>query len=180
MSLYSHKEQFLYDENDIDLTVNNPSKWTYCDLLGNTQRAMLAEYIVASSLHRAESSTKLTNRPFELLATISNKPMRIGIRYASYLQSAEAEHPDHISFNMNAESGCDLYIFCLYKALTREANPLNLNLWDFFVATASDISNRNQKLTLSSLMKIASMSCTHNGLYKAINNICNSTRQVTQ
>ena len=66
---------------------------------------------------------------------------RIEVKSAAYLQSWDDNYHEHISFDIApkrawdpengyspcAKRNCDLYVFCLYKALSKDVSPLALH-----------------------------------------------------
>lgn len=49
MKQFNGKEQFTLHDAGISLSVNDFWRWAYSDLLNNTSRGVLSEFIVASS-----------------------------------------------------------------------------------------------------------------------------------
>lgn len=56
-----------------------------------------------------------------------------------------------------AKRNCDLYVFCLFTAKTRDISLLDLDYWDFYVLPTSVLNEKvpDQKgISLSSLLKL--------------------------
>lgn len=104
--------------------------------------------------------------PYDL---ISPSGRRIEVKSAAYLQSWENDYYSKIIFDIapkrawDPKTGyapeitrhSDLYVFCVYTALSRDESILNLDLWDFFVLPTSvlDQQRPNQKsIAYSSLL----------------------------
>lgn len=180
-------EHFSANGNELSLTMSDFWRWAYSDLSNNIHRSVLAEYIVASALNITTLSTEASRimwRPFDLL---SNDGYRIEVKSAAYVQSWDAKHPNHISFriaparmpdetgdyklNSPLQRNSDIYVFCVYKALTKDESPLNLDLWEFYVLPTKilDSEKPTQKtITLPSLMQLEPMWCDYYGLEDAI------------
>lgn len=119
--------------------------------------------------------------PFDLTSPTGR---RIEVKSAAYIQSwTDGDHISKISFDIspkrawNPETGysdtiqrnSDLYVFCVYTALSRTQSILDLSLWDFYVL-ATSVLNENvpeqKRITLSSLEKLSPIK-TH---YKELGN----------
>ena len=129
--------------------------WAYSDLLVNSQRGHLAEYIVAVALG-IENTTRLEWEPYDL----QYGDTKIEIKSCAYIQSWEQTKFSTISFDIaptrlfNLEQNCyeeerrrqsDLYIFCLLKHQSRETiNPMDICQWAFYVTPTALL---NEKFT---------------------------------
>lgn len=191
--MYMGSEKFSVNGHDMDISMLNFWQWAYSDLSNNISRSVLAEYIVATALGIDEISTERIRkmwRPYDLL---SKEGYRIEVKSAAYVQSWEAKHPDCITYRIAParlpdETGdyktdaplqrnSDLYVFCLYKALTLDESPLNLDLWDFYVLPTRILDEKKptqKTITLPSLMTLEPMLCDYYGLGNAIELIMNA------
>ncbi len=73
-----------------------------------------------------------------------------------------------------AKRNCDLYVFCVFTALTRDISVLNLDYWDFYVLPTSILNAKvpNQKhISLSSLLKLEPTKTDYEGLGAVIESI---------
>lgn len=151
------------------------------ETVNNFWKSVLAEFIVASSLDIINADCEALTapcRPFDLLY---NNKYGIAVKSAAYVQSHSAEHPDHITFSVDTdqtsnETGycCDIYIFCVYTAMSINENPLDMNLWDFYVLPAKTIDREmpNQKIiTLPSLLTLNPIKCTYLELKETVDKI---------
>ena len=185
--MYEGNETFSYNKNQLEMNMLSFWQWAYSDLSNNIRRSILAEYIVASALDITSDTRQVWNAPYDLL---SKEGYKLEVKSAAYVQSWDAKHPDHVSYRIAParqpdETGdykidsplvrsADVYIFCLYKALTREESPLNLDLWDFFVLPTSvlDEHKPTQKtITLPVLMQLGPAVCKYDKLGDTIKNI---------
>lgn len=191
--MYKGNENFCSNGNTLPITMNDFWRWAYSDLTNNINRSVLAEYIVASSLGITNIPTEQTRtmwRPYDLL---SKQGYKIEVKSAAYVQSWDAKHPDNISFRIAParlpdESGdykldaplqrnSDLYIFCIYKAMTKDESPLNLDLWEFYVLPTTILNEKKptqKTITLPALMKLEPMWCDYFGIGDAISTIMNA------
>ncbi len=180
-------EHFIVNGAETDLTVLDFWRWAYGDFINNIQRSVLAEYIVSTAVGcdsvPGESSRTMW-RPYDLL---SPDGCRIEVKCAAYVQSWDSKHPDHVSYSIAParvpdETGdykddapkqrnSDCYVFALYKAMSSEENPLDLDLWEFFVLKTAvlDAEKPNQKtITLPSLLSLVPVTCTYVNLRESI------------
>lgn len=186
-------EHFEVNGHAIDLTVNDFWKWAYSDFANNISRSVLAEYIVASALGTAGIATERTRvmwRPYDLL---SKEGYKVEVKSAAYVQSWDSKHPDCVSFRIAParlpdETGdykldaplqrnSDVYIFCIYKALTKDESPLNLDLWDFYVLPTRILDEKKptqKTITLPSLMQLEPMWCDYYGIGDAVTKMMNA------
>lgn len=159
--VYSGKEHFIIDGKEIEITMTDFWLWSHPDFLNRDRRAVLSKFIVASSLGMSEPCPQDTRKQCDIL---TQEGYRIQIESASYLQSESGEHPSHISFSIPPWN-VDAYIFCLYKATSATQNPLDLNLWDFFVLPAAEFSNtKPRSITLPRLMDFDVWQCDYYGI----------------
>ena len=112
---------------------------------------------------------------------------RIEVKSAAYLQSWTTDFPAQIQYDIvpklawdgksyatEAKRNCDLFVFCLYTALTRDKSILDLDYWEFYVLPTSVLNDKipNQKtISLSSLLKLEPIKTDYAGLGSAIESI---------
>lgn len=97
---------------------------------------------------------------------------RVEVKSAAYLQSWTADYYSQILFDIapkrawSPETGyspecirhSDLYVFCLYTALSRERSIMDLDLWDFYVLPTSVLNRERpgqKKIGLKSLLSLS-------------------------
>ena len=191
--MYKGYERFSANGHEIDISMNDFWQWAYSDLSNNITRSVLAEYIVASALGIADMETERTRvmwRPYDLL---TRDGYRVEVKSAANVQSWDCKHPDHISFRiaparMPDETGdyksdaplqrnSDLYVFCIYKAMTKDESPLNLDLWEFYVLPTKTLDEKKptqKTITLPSLLQLKPMWCDYYGIGEAIKQLMNA------
>ena len=149
-------------------------KWAYSDLFDNTQRGILAEYIVACALDL--QNTKRTN--WDKYDLITKTGITLEIKTSAYLQTWGQKKLSKLVFGIQPTYGwnketneydtiksrqADIYIFCIFKhkdPLT--ANPLNLNQWAFYILNTKILNQKvgNQKsITINSLKALGAKYC---------------------
>lgn len=167
-------EEFTLHGKSSGITVMDFWRWAFSDLIDNTQRGVMAEFLVYSSLkseypfHRTQMRENWL--PFDVTSPSGRK---IEVKSAAYIQAWTPENIfAQIRFDIGkklawdnatatsatvAKRNCDLYVFCLFTAKTKDVSLLNLDYWDFYVLPTSVLDEKvpDQKgITLSSLLKL--------------------------
>ena len=188
MAPLTASDKFTFHGSDLDLSVVDFWSWAYSDLLNNTGRGVLAEFIVFSALKfypPPASKMRIDWTPYDLTGPSGQ---RIEVKSAAYLQSWDDNYHEHISFDIapkrawNPENGyspyakrnCDLYVFCLYKALSKDVSPLDLDQWEFYVLPTSTLNENvpnQKKIGLRSLLALHPIVTDYAGLRDAIETI---------
>ena len=181
-------EEFTLHGSSAGISVKDFWSWAYSDLLNNTQRGVMAEFLVYSSLKSEYPPPRTQMRvnwlPFDVT---SPSGRRIEVKSAAYLQSWTTDFPAQIQYDIapklawdgksyatEAKRNCDLFVFCLYTALTRDKSILDLDYWEFYVLPTSVLNDKipNQKtISLSSLLKLEPIKTDYAGLGQAIESI---------
>ncbi len=166
-------EEFTLHGTSTGITVMDFWRWAYSDLIDNTQRGVMAEFLVYSSVN---SITPLDMQmrenwlPFDIT---SPSGRRIEVKSSAYIQAWTPENIyAQIRFDIGkklawnnatatsatvAKRNCDLYVFCLFTAKTKDVSLLDLDYWDFYVLPTSVLDEKapDQKgIALSSLLKL--------------------------
>lgn len=181
-------EEFILHGTSAGITVMDFWRWAFSDLIDNTQRGVMAEFLVYSSLY--EFTFKQMRRNWLPFDITSPSGRRIEVKSAAYIQ---AWTPENISaqirfdigkklawdnatatYAANAKRNCDLYVFCLFIAMTKDTSLLDLDYWDFYVLPTSVLNEKipNQKgISLSSLLKLEPIKTDYAGLGAVIESI---------
>ena len=142
------------------------------DLVNNTTRGVLAEYIVSQAVGASTVETREVWAAFDL---ITPEGIKIEVKSSSYLQSWSQSGLSSISFGISpsrawdAESNtfsneskrqADVYVFALLAHQDKSTiNPLNLDQWAFFVLATAKLDTHfelQKTITLSGLEAHAS------------------------
>lgn len=182
-------EEFTLHNTSVGITVLDFWRWAFSDLIDNTQRGVMAEFLVYSSLSSVTPDAKMRENwlPFDVT---SPSGRRIEVKSAAYIQ---AWTPENIfaqirfdigrklawdnataSYSSEAKRNCDLYVFCLFTAKTKDISLLNLDYWDFYVLPTSVLNEKmpEQKgISLSSLLKLEPVKTDYAGLGAVIESI---------
>lgn len=157
----SGHEKFFNQNSNTNIDVLKFWQWSNSDLLTNTTRGILAEFLVASSLGLIREPRIVWDN-YDL---IMKSKIKIEVKSAAKYQTWKQKWPSRISFtiskkyewNDEAEDfsdkpfrAADIYVFCVLH----ETEPLNLDNWDFYVLLTERINEKcsDQKtISLTSL-----------------------------
>ncbi len=190
MQTLTGNEEFTLHGTSAGISVKDFWSWAYSDLLDNTQRGVMAEFLVYSSIRSTpppDSQMRENWLPFDVT---SPSGRRIEVKSAAYIQ---AWTPENIfaqvrfdigkklawdnataSYASEAKRNCDLYVFCLFTAMTKDVSLLNLDYWDFYVLPTSVLNEKlpNQKsIAFSALQKLNPVKTDYAGLGAVIETI---------
>ena len=181
-------EKFTLNGKCTDITINDYWSWAYSDLLNNASRGVLAEFLIYSAIRSTppeNSQMRVDWAPYDLT---SPSGRRIEVKSAAYLQSWDQEYYSKIIFDIaphrawdaktgyapEAKRNSDLYVFCVYTALSRDKSILDLDLWDFYVLPTSVLNQKipDQKtIGLQSLKKLNPIKTSYSDLGRTIETI---------
>lgn len=175
-------EQFLNAGSDV-CTLRDFWAWAYSDLIGNTERGRLAEFIVAMALGITEGISVSWDK-YDLL---SKEGIRVEVKSSAYLQSWEQQCLSKISFGIQPTYGwdsvsnkfdaekkhqSDVYVFCVLKHKDQATlNPLDLSQWEFYVLSTATLDKAvpgQKTISLNKLSNIGAKKCEYDVLYKTI------------
>ena len=175
-------EQFLNAGSDV-CTLRDFWAWAYSDLIGNTERGRLAEFIVAMVLGITEGISVSWDK-YDLL---SKEGIRVEVKSSAYLQSWEQQCLSKISFGIQPTYGwdsvsnkfdaekkhqSDVYVFCVLKHKDQATlNPLDLSQWEFYVLSTATLDKAvpgQKTISLNKLLNIGAKKCGYDVLYENI------------
>ena len=185
MQTLTGNEHFTYDGMPVGILLNDFWAWNSSDLLNNTLRGALAEFIVASALGIDTTVSRQDWTAYDLLSPSGRK---IEVKCSAYLQSWNPERLSKIQFSIrparswDAENDfsvdlkrwSDLYVFCLYASKDRSETPLQLERWEFYVLPTEVLNQRcgsQKSITLNSLLSLHPAKVTYEDLQETIENI---------
>lgn len=125
---------------------NNFWTWAHSKFLANTQRGILAEYIVGSALGcLGDSRTEWDAYDLKLA-----NGKTIEVKSAAYLQNWGQTKDSVIRFGIaekknSNKRAADVYVFAVFDVKREDAaiaNPLNVAQWFFMVLATSDVDKR--------------------------------------
>ena len=168
--------------------------WMASDVLNNTLRGMVAEYIVSQAL---EACTPVRVE-WDTVDITTPEGIKIEVKSSAYLQSWHQNRPSAISFgiaktypwdwktNQYGETqirSADVYVFCVLAHLDGQTvNPLELMQWEFYILPTStlDSSLGDQKtVSLSRLKNLGAVALGYDQIRNAVLEAYNSGRKNT-
>ena len=158
---------FTYKDKPTSFSIQNFWVWMASDVLNNTLRGTVAEYIVS----QATGACAPVRVEWDTVDITTPEGIKIEVKSAAYLQSWHQDRPSAISFgiaktypwdwekNQYGETqvrSADVYVFCVLAHLNGQTvNPLELTQWEFYVLPARtlDTSLGDQKTVSLSRLK---------------------------
>ncbi|MDT3700847.1 MAG: hypothetical protein RO469_15670 [Thermincola sp.] len=189
MSKLTGNEQFMNDDISIGFLLSDFWSWNSSDLLNNTLRGALAEFIVTIAL---DVDTNATIREDWSAYDLLYNECKIEIKSSAYLQSWNDNMISKINFSIRptrawsptegyedeVKRQSDIYIFCLFACTDREkANPLLLNQWEFYALRTKVFDEKcpNQKsISLQSLLFLEPVKSNFGSLKESVDELIQS------
>ncbi len=175
-------EQFLNAGSHV-YTLRDFWAWAYSDLVDNTERGKLAEFIVAMALGITEGISGSWDK-YDLL---SKEGIRVEVKTSAYLQSWSQQNLSKIRFGIQPTYGwdsitneydieqkrqSDVYVFCVLKHIDQVTlNPLDLSQWEFYVLSTAALNKAvpgQKTISLNKLLNIGAKKCEYATLYETI------------
>ena len=157
--------------------------WAYSDIVGNTNRGALAEFIVA----RAIGSEPAVRNDWAAYDLEAPSGIKVEVKSSAYLQSwhqttvsapsfsirkAKEWFPETNEFGEERLRHSDVYVFCLlaYKGDKRLLDPLDLSQWEFYVVKTSEIDRIFGERSSISINRVKDLSLAYSvdGLMDAV------------
>lgn len=165
------------------VTVGDFWSWAMSDLLVNTNRGLLAEFLVA----RALGDPAELRDPWRPYDVETPEGVTVEVKSASYVQSWAQKDHTYISFRIaptrawdpatgewepEQRRQADVYVFALLKQREQETiDPADLLQWDFYVMSTrilNDTVGDAQSISLSRLEKLGAARVPADGLATAV------------
>lgn len=167
----SGSEPFSIGKKMLGVTMLDFWQWSGSNLMENTMRGVLAEFIVAQGIGASTEGIRESWASYDLHAKDGSK---IEVKSSSYIQSWAQKGLSKISFGIAPKRFWDedkgeytgefkrhanVYVFALLAPrIGEDINPLDLDQWQFFVVSTTELEHRlgDQKtVTLSRLRTFA-------------------------
>ena len=164
-------ERFTDAGNKLPFTIHDFWCWSTSDLLSNTTRGVLAEFLVATALGISSSGVREPWAAYDLDAD----GLKIEVKSSAYLQAWFQERPSSVVFEIpltrawspdtNAVAveparQADVYVFAVLKHTQKSTvNPLDVSQWEFHVIATTELNARiagRRSVTLKALRAISS------------------------
>ena len=155
---------FTHKDKPTSFSVLDFWVWMASDVLNNTLRGIVAEYIVSQAL---EACTPVRVE-WDTVDITTPEGIKIEVKSSAYLQSWPQKRPSAISFDIKKKKtltkqhgetqirSADVYVFCVLAHLDGQTvNPLELTQWEFYILPTRtlDSSLGNQKTVSLSRLK---------------------------
>jgi len=146
--------------------------WAYDNLLTNTTRGVLAEYIVAKALGIGDTKRIEWDKVDLRVGRTGVDGFGVAVKSAAYVQAWKQTRPSEIAFDIAPTTGWDaptdtyaasatrsaaVYVFCLLKGEDPEkVDPLDVAQWTFYVLPTSVLNRKvpvQRTIRLGPLMK---------------------------
>lgn len=163
------EEPFHGDGRPLNATLLTFWQWLASDLISNTTRGRLAEYLVACDLGTA-AGVRVEWDAYDLITTSG---LKVEVKSAAYLQSWHQTRPSAITFDIRPTLGwdattntysperkrqADVYVFAVLAHRDKVTlDPLNVNQWEFYILPTAVLNTyvpTQQRISLSSLRKL--------------------------
>jgi hypothetical protein len=157
--------------------------WAHSDIMGNTERGKIAEYIVAMAVN----AHRRTRTEWDSYDILSDDHIRIEVKSSAFLQTWYKKTYSEISFGIRPTQGwnqadntyeqtrkrqADVYVFCVFNCKEQNtANPLDLDQWGFYVLSAKKLDHMlpdQKSARLSVIQEIGAINSDYSGLREAI------------
>jgi len=180
----SGSERFRDGEADLGYDLLTFWQWSSSDLLSNSMRGVLAEYIVTCALRPEAHGVREEWAPYDMT---TEGGIKVEVKSAGYLQSWHQEQLSRISFVVPktrpwdastnklgdvAARQADVYVFALLAHQDKATvDPMDVGQWTFFVLPTSvlDVRKRSQhSITLPSLAELCGTGVSFSGLREAV------------
>ena len=176
-------EPLICQNNRLPITIKDFWAWSASDIMSNATRSRFAEFIVATATNVDLGIPRQEWEPYDLLTP---EGIKIEVKSSAYIQSWHQKQISTITFSIkparywNSKNGeqesiakrhADIYVMCLLKNMNQNTiNPLDMDQWDFYVLSRSELDNykRSQhSITLKSLENLT-QPVTYAGLHEEI------------
>lgn len=159
-------------------------RWSGSDLIDNTYRGVVAEFLVAKALGILTNGVRQSWMPFDLQ---TSDGIKIEVKSAAYVQSWHQHRlskinfvvPKRCGFDANANTledtpsrHADVYVFALLAHQDKlSTDPLKLEQWRFYALSARLLDERERSqhsITLRSLEALVGPGVDFSGIGQAV------------
>ena len=165
-------------------------RWSSSSLLDNTNRGVLAEFLVAAALG-LHKEPRIEWEKHDLRTASGST---IEVKSSAYVQSWKQPKPSIIRFGIAPHSGwdaetgkytedvkrwADIYVFCVFHG-EKPLHPLDTSKWVFYVLPTEVLDRKcpDQKgIGLGSLENLSPAKCDYPNLKKTIEDIAHAIKQ---
>lgn len=186
-------ECFRAGDAEADFTLLDFWQWSSSDLVDNTMRGVLAEFIVAHDLGVAQKPRV----GWDAYDLITHSGVKIEVKSASYLQSWFQKKHSNVCFNIRptrrydadtnelaseVKRQADVYVFCLLAEKDKsKLDPLNLDQWVFYIVSTPVLNQafpRQKSIGLGALERLNPCVARYGQIKTCIESVTQSTESV--
>lgn len=180
----SGRERFRDGTADLGFDLESFWQWSSSNLLSNSMRGVLAEYLVARALRANPEGVREEWASYDLAF---EGGIKVEVKSAGYLQSWHQKQLSRISFVVQkrrpwasatnelgavAARNADVYVFALLAHQDKTTvDPMDVSQWSFFVLPTSTLDGRTRSqhsITLPTLLRLCGRSVDFDGLREAV------------
>ena len=184
------RETFHIDGVPIPFDLLSFWQWSSSDLIGNTLRGILAEFIVASAIG-CNSGARTEWDSFDIK---TSDGIRIEVKSGAYIQSWYQRSLSSINFSIRPTKRwdssantysvektrqSDVYVFCVLGHKQQESiDPTNVNQWVFYIISTKSLNKKvgaQKSITLSRLKKLKPLEVKFREIGPAIKRVVDSS-----
>ena len=167
-------------------TLVNFWQWAYSDLLGNTERGYVAEYLVALACN-LDNEPRISWDSYDLKL---KNGIKVEVKSSAYLQTWKQNaftrpvfgiqkthawnYIDNL-FDQVKKRQADVYVFALLAHKDKmTANPLDTSQWEFYVMKTEILDKEvkdSKTITLDKIIKLSATQCAFQELEKTIDKV---------
>ncbi len=178
----SGDEKLYSARGNIEIRLLDFWRWAASDLLSNSTRGKLAEFIVATDLGIADN----VRNEWDAYDLTTKDGTKIEIKTSAYLQSWHQDKLSAISFDIkptikwNSQTNkfegeskrqSDFYIFCLLHHTDKTTvDPMNTDQWTFYVLSTKKLNQLSgqKRISLPRLLKMDPIQCGYGQIIEAL------------
>lgn len=158
-------------------------QWSSSELVGNSLRGILAEYLVASALGCVSG----VRQQWDAYDIETREGVKVEVKSGAYLQSWSQKKLSSIQFGIkptygwdaetNTRTGIktrqsDVYIFCVLTHKDKSSvDPMNVAQWNFYILPTSVLNrevNAQATISLTSLKRFNPISVEYGKIHNAV------------
>ena len=179
------------DNNELGFSILDFWAWNGSDLLNNTLRGALAEFIVAKALGIQINTAREDWTEYDLTYPYEGCAIPIEVKSSAYLQAWPQNKPSNINFNIAPsrawanqryaepyERHAAIYIFCLYtlRDMSKKSavNVLRLDQWLFMVLETERINMAlalQRSVSYASLLSLSPICCPYSRIKDSVSEV---------
>ncbi len=157
--------------------------WAYSDLVSNTDRGSIAEYLVAIACD-IEDNPRISWNAYDLL---TNDGIKIEVKSSGYLQTWKQKDysrpifgiPKTLAwdyrmnvYEIDRKRQADVYVFALHAHKDKATvNPLDTHQWEFYILSSKVLDERvrnSKNISLKKIVELGGVRCNFDEILATI------------